>query len=193
MHFFLHALDISGAVFAFFSTVFYVKAYKWAWPLGAVATAINIVLYGLRGIYGDMTLAGIYFLSMFYGWYQWTRNKEAETLVITNLTLPLALILSIVAFFGMFITAELLNHFTNSQVPYIDAITTILSLIAQWMICKKMIETWFLWFVVDALYVGLYFYKGIPAHSILLVIYLGMAIVGYLRWRRLKCCESATL
>ncbi|PMB55017.1 nicotinamide riboside transporter PnuC [Coxiella endosymbiont of Rhipicephalus microplus] len=193
MNFLLHILDIAGAIFSFFSTVFYVKAYKWAWTLGTIATVINIVLYGLTGIYGDMALTGIYFLSMFYGWYQWTRHKKSETLVITNLTVSLALILSVVAFFGTLIMAELLKHFTNSQVPYIDSITTILSLIAQWMICKKMIETWFLWFVVDALYVGLYFYKGIPAHSILWVIYLGMAIAGYLHWWKFKYCESATL
>ena len=74
---------------------------------------------------------------------------------------------------GIFATAQLLKNFTDSQIPYLDAITTVLSWIAQWMICKKIIETWFLWFVVDVIYVGLYFYKGIPAHGILLMIYLG--------------------
>lgn len=192
MHLLLHALDIFGAVFDFFSTLFYVKANKWAWPIGAVATAINILLYGLMGIYGDMTLAGIYFLSMFYGWYQWVQKEESE-IVIVKLTLPLAIILSVVGLLGILIIAELLKHFTNSQIPYFDAITTVLSLIAQWMICQKIIETWFLWFIVDALYVGLYFYKGILVHSFLLLIYLGMSIAGYLRWRRLIYCASTGL
>ncbi len=133
-----------------------------------------------------MTLEGIYFLSMFYGWYQWTRGSFViGEWPILNLSWRLPVILSVLAARGIFGVAELLKHFTNSQAPYLDSLTTVLSLIAQWMICRKIIQTWFLWFIVDAIYVGLYLYKGIPAHSILLVIYLGLAVAGYLRWRKL--------
>lgn len=189
----IHTLDISGAIFALLSTIFYVKADKWAWPLGAVATVLDASLYGLTGIYGDMTLTGIYFISMFYGWYMWTRkNDQSKDLEITHLTLKTGLILSAIAAVGIFVISTLLKDFTNSQVPYLDAITTVLSLIAQWMVCKKIIENWTLWFVVDAIYVGLYFYKGIPAHSILLIIYLGLAVVGFIRWRNLMNKQRST-
>jgi len=189
----IHTLDISGAIFALFSTIFYVKADKWAWPLGAVATVLDASLYGLTGIYGDMILTGIYFISMFYGWYMWTHKSErSKNLEITHLTLKTGLILSAIAIGGIFVVSTLLKDFTNSQVPYLDAITTVLSLIAQWMVCKKIIENWTLWFVVDAIYVGLYFYKGIPAHSILLIIYLGLAVVGFIRWRNLMNKQQST-
>ncbi|WP_423063001.1 nicotinamide riboside transporter PnuC [Candidiatus Paracoxiella cheracis] len=194
MQAFIHTLDIVGAVFALLSTIFYVKADKWAWPLGLVATVLDATLYGLTGIYGDMTLAGIYFISMFYGWYMWThKNNRNEALAITHLTWRVAFILCVIAVAGIFSVAELLKHFTNSQVPYLDATTTVLSLIAQWMICKKIIENWILWFVVDAIYVGLYFYKDIPAHSILLIIYLGLAVTGFIRWRHLIAKQNPTL
>lgn len=186
MHALIHTLDIVGAFFALLSTIFYVKVDTWAWPLGLVATVLDATLYGLTGIYGDMALTSIYFISMFYGWYIWThKNNRDEQLEITRLTLRLALILSGIAILGTFGVAMLLKHFTNSQVPYMDATTTVLSLIAQWMICKKIIENWALWFVVDAIYIGLYLYKGIPAHSVLLVIYLILAIAGFIRWRHL--------
>lgn len=64
-------------------------------------------------------------------------------LPISNLSWRLAVILSVLAAGGIWGVAELLKHFTNSQVPYLDAVTTVLSLIAQWMICKKIIQTWF--------------------------------------------------
>ena len=154
---------------------------KWAWPIGTIATTLNIVLYGLIGIYGDMTLEGIYFLSMSYGWYQWTQGSLViGELPISNLSWRLAVILSVLAAGVIWGGTKLLKHFTNSQVPYLDAVTTVLSLIAQRMICKKIIQTWFLWFIVDAIYLGLYLYNGIPAHSILLVIYLGLASRGWL-------------
>ena len=177
---------MSGAVFSLLSTLFYVRADKRAWPLGVVATSLNSILYGLTGIYGDMALEGIYFISMFYGWYQWDRgSKNDDALPVSHITWRMVVVLSMIAVIGIFVVVSLLKHYTNSQVPYFDATTTVLSLIAQWLICKKIIETWILWFFVDAMYVGLYSYKGIPAHSVLLVIYLGLAVVGYVRWYRL--------
>mgnify|MGYP000713545896 CR=1 FL=1 len=77
--------------------------------------------------------------------------------------------------------------------PYLDATTTVLSLIAQWMVCKKIIENWILWFVVDAIYVFLYFYKDIPAHGVLLIIYLGLAVAGFIRWRKLMGKQQMAL
>ncbi len=182
----LQVLDISGAVFSLLSTIFYVRTNWRAWPLGIVATVLNSTLYGLSGIYGDMTLEGIYFISMFYGWYLWIRRgKNHHELDISHITWRLILILSAIAVIGIFIVAELLKNYTNSQIPYLDAVATVLSLIAQWLICKKILETWFLWFIADSIYVGLYFYKGIPAHSFLLLIYLVLAVAGYIHWRRL--------
>lgn len=194
MHALLNTLDVVGALFSLLSTIFYVKADKWAWPMGVVATTFDATLYGLTGIYGDMTLTIIYFISMFYGWYMWTHNNHRhKKLQITYLTWRLALILSGVAVVGIFGAVELLKYFTNSQVPYLDATTTVLSLIAQWMVCKKIIENWILWFVVDAIYVFLYFYKDIPAHGVLLIIYLGLAVAGFIRWRKLMGKQQMAL
>jgi len=60
----------------------------------------------------------------------------------------------------------------------------VVSLIAQWLMCRKIIETWSLWFFVDACYVGMHYLKGIPMHALVSCIYLGMAIVGYLLWQK---------
>lgn len=186
-HALVHSLDIVGSIFSLISTLFYVKADWRAWPIGVCATLLNISLYSYLGIYGDMTLEVLYFFSMFYGWYVWLRGgKNHHAIAISTLTqqsflyyLGLAMIGSVIVFF-------LLKHYTNSTVPYLDSITTVLSLIAQYMTCRKILECWILWFIVDAIYVGLYINKGIPFHSVLLMIYLGLAVAGYLRWYQLK-------
>lgn len=179
-----HWLDIIGALFSFASTLLYIKVDNRAWPVGLVAICINIVLYYQTGIYGDMTLEMIYFILTFYGWYQWSwRGLTQSNLTVHRATPTLGLILSLIAVLATWILAQFLIHFTNSQVPYWDALTTVLSLIAQWMICKKLLESWFVWLLVDAMYVGLYFNKALPFHSSLLVIYCGLALLGYWRWR----------
>ena len=185
-HTLIHSFDIIGSIFSFLSTVYYIRANKNAWPFALLAIFVNLSLYVLTGLYADGGKETIYLISSLYGWYWWTHGgKHQKEASITNITATHALLLSGIAGFSIYLLSLFLMHFTNSQVPYWDATTTVLSLTAQWLICRKIIECWILWFIADLLYVGLYFYKGIPAHSILLIMYTGMAVVGYLYWRRL--------
>jgi nicotinamide mononucleotide transporter len=62
--------------------------------------------------------------------------------------------------------------------------STALSIVAMWMLSRKLVEQWLVWLVVDAISVGLYFYKGIPITGCLYLVYCVLAIVGYMRWLR---------
>ena len=75
--------------------------------------------------------------------------------------------------------------FTNSTVPFWDSLTTSLSIVGMWMLSRKYLEQWFVWFVVNLVTVGLYFYKEIPLTALLYTIYLTMSLAGYFRWRRM--------
>lgn len=89
-----------------------------------------------------------------------------------------------------FLSWSLIN-FTNSNVPYWDAFTTALSIVAMWMLARKYAQQWLAWFIVDAVCVGLYFYKGIYFYSLLYAIYTVIALFGYRKWLRLMRTQSA--
>ena len=78
----------------------------------------------------------------------------------------------------------LLTEFTDSRVPLFDSMSTALSIVAMWMLSRKLVEQWLVWLVVDMISVGLYLYKGIPLTAGLYAIYCILAVAGYLRWRR---------
>ena len=78
----------------------------------------------------------------------------------------------------------LLSEFTDSRVPLLDSMSTALSIVAMWMLSRKLVEQWLVWLVVDMISVGLYFYKGIPLTASLYLLYSALAVVGYMRWRR---------
>lgn len=178
-------LDVIGTIFGFMSTICYIRINPLAWPIGLVAIICDMILFAKKGIYGDLGLNGIYLIMTIYGWYNWKFGGTNKTeLPITNITPAIIKQLRIITLTGIILLALILKFFTNSQVPYLDAITTILSLVAQWLICRKIIQCWHLWFLVDAIYVGLYFYKGIPAHAFLNIVYLSMAITGYYSWKK---------
>lgn len=79
----------------------------------------------------------------------------------------------------------LLSRFTNSTVPFWDAMTTAASIVAMWMLSRKYIEQWLVWLAVDLITIGLYLYKGIPLTAGLYALYSALAVAGYLRWRKL--------
>ena len=184
-------LDFSGSAFSLAATIGFVLANRIAWPLSIAAIIINVILYFSAGLYSDSALEGFYFILTIYGWHAWSNQHNKPILPVTHLKLPLACMLIVFGIIGVWLDITLLQTYTHSTVPVSDAITTVLSLIAQFLICRKIIETWILWFIVDGSYLGLYLYKGIPFHSTLMLIYLGLAVAGYIRWWRLKPSHEA--
>ena len=77
-----------------------------------------------------------------------------------------------------------LSEYTDSRVPLFDSMSTALSIVAMWMLSRKLVEQWLVWLVVDMISVGLYIYKGIPITAGLYALYCILAVAGYVRWRR---------
>jgi nicotinamide mononucleotide transporter len=87
----------------------------------------------------------------------------------------------VIAFVSM---AFLLQRYTNTDVPIIDAFVTALSFIATWLLAKKKIENWIVWIVVDFVSVGIYVYKELYATIILFSVLTILAFVGYFQWKK---------
>lgn len=177
--------DLIGALCSLLSTYYFIRMDNKAWGIGMIATCLNGGLYWYNGIYADMALESFYFFTMAYGWNQWRSHEKTNyNHAIKRLTNAHALILLIVFCIGFKLIYSILIYFTNSSIPTLDAFTTTLSLIAQWLMCHKIMMTWILWFITDAVYAWMYLTKVIPFHALLMIIYMGMAVTGYLFWKR---------
>jgi|WetSurMetagenome_2_1015567.scaffolds.fasta_scaffold225741_2 nicotinamide mononucleotide transporter len=178
-------LDIIGTICGLTATACFVGAYKIAWPISLVALFIDGILFWKKGLYGDCVLQIIYFIMILYGWWQWLYGgNSGKGCEITTITLKQVFWCLTVAVLGIVLVYLLLRFYTDSQIPVLDATTTVLSLLAFWLSCYKILQCWILWFIVDSFYIGMYFYKAVPAHAWLNIIYLSMAMYGYFIWRR---------
>lgn len=187
-------LDLTGASLSLMSTYYFTQARRLAWLVGLFAITLNFILYWQKGIYGHLVLESVYFISMIYGWYQWSAGTTTkQSRLIRYLSWRHMGYYALLAIVGILSMAKVLTVYTDSTIPYWDATTTILSLIAQWLLCIKIIHCWILWFVVDVLVALLQFYKGLPFHSAVHWLYLIMAVVGYYRWRKLFTFQQAAL
>ncbi|WED43841.1 nicotinamide riboside transporter PnuC [Legionella cardiaca] len=184
-------LDFLGTVASLLATYYFIRLDRKAWLISLFATVLNAWLYWQKGIYADMALESFYFLSTCYGWYLWRvppANQEAP--IITKLSITQWMIIAGVISCLFIFIISLLLVFTYSDIALLDAMTTSLSLAAQWLMCYKMIATWILWFITDAIFAYMYFHKHIPFHCFLMTIYTIMAVIGYRTWARRKVPQT---
>jgi len=154
----------------------------WNWLMGIISVTAYMVVFYESALFGDAGLQ-IYFLGTgIYGWYYWLRKKERKEKPVTSLntkeyawTILATLILS--GLLGLF-----LQKYTSSKVPYIDGFCTAVSFMAQLLMTRKILQNWALWIFVDICYVPLYIYKSLYVTAILYIIFLVLAIIGYIDW-----------
>lgn len=162
------------------------KADRRMWVASLVMTCNSLYVYWRAGLYADFGINVYYLLAAVYGWLLWSfglkRTKEKAELPITRVPVRQwgGLALAFAAVYALI--AYLLLGFTDSTVPYWDALNTSLSIVAMWMMARKWVEQWLVWLVVDAVSVGLYIYKGIEFYAVLYGVYTVFAYIGYRHW-----------
>ena len=177
-------LDILGTILGFLYLWLEFRTSAWMWVVGCIMPAIYIVVLYQAGIYADCGMEVYYFLAGIYGLIIWLRGKteKGEKVEISATPRNLYIWLAVLFLILFVAIAVFLREYTDSRVPYIDSFTTSLSIIAMWMLSRKYIEQWWVWFVVDAVSAGLYIYKGVYGRSILYAVYTLMAIYGFYCW-----------
>ncbi|HSD12118.1 MAG TPA: nicotinamide riboside transporter PnuC, partial [Patescibacteria group bacterium] len=168
-----------------------VKENVWNWPIGIANSVFFAVLFWNSRLFADMGLQVVYVILGFLGWYWWLRGGEHKTELKVSLTpvrewaaiLPLAAL----ATWGM--TAYLVR--IHDAAPFLDALTTVMSLVAQYLLTKKYLENWFVWIAADVIYIGLYAFKDLYLTSVLYLVFLCMCVAGLKEWQRSKKAASA--
>ena len=171
------------------------KANIWLWVVGIIMPIVHGTLYFRSGLYADCAMQVYYILAGLYGLAVWrkkssSKNQDHHSADIS--ITPARIWPAIIALYVALHTAIyiILIKCTDSTVPFWDAMTTALCIIAYWMLSRKFIEQWFVWLAVDAITVGLYIYKDIPLTAGLYALYCILAIAGYIRWRKMMHTQA---
>ncbi|MDE5875485.1 MAG: nicotinamide riboside transporter PnuC [Muribaculaceae bacterium] len=158
------------------------------WIASVIMPAISMWIYYSKGLYADFAINIYYLIIAVYGFYSWTRggaNGEKKDIPITHTPFKIWIFIILACATLWILIWWLLVNFTDSNVPVADSFTTALSIVGLWMLAKKYVEQWLIWFVVDIVCSALYFYKGLPFYCVLYVIYTVIALLGYRKWLKL--------
>lgn len=180
-----HWLDIVTTILGIVYLVLEYRASIALWVVGIIMPAMDIYLYWSHGLYGDAGMAVYYMLAAIYGYAVWKfgRRNDSTELPITHFPCRLALRVLGCFFLAWAATYYVLQHFTNSTVPLLDAFTNAMSFVGLWALARKYVEQWLFWIAVDAVCCYLYVVKGIPFKAGLYGLYVVIAVMGYWKWK----------
>ena len=176
-----------GLLFGILAVVYLIRESILTWPWGIAYTLISLWVFWEQRLYGDLLLHILYLVLNIYGWYHWLHpGKNTEELPITNIPLKNLLLVLLFSVIGIYAFGFGLARYTDASVPYWDSATSILSVAAMWMTTQKRIENWIFWLIIDILATGIYIYKSMYFYALLYFIYIGLAVAGYIEWKKLK-------
>ena len=159
----------------------------WCWPVGVVMVSLYIYIFYGAKLYSDTALQVFFLVMQFYGWYQWTRGpvRHARSLVPVTRLRARGWALTIGGVVGgTALLGTTMHRLTDASLPYPDAFTTTLSVIAQFLMTRKILDNWTLWIVADIVYVGIYTNKALYWTAGLYGVFLILCVQGYREWRR---------
>jgi nicotinamide mononucleotide transporter len=184
-------LELIAFALALGCVILNVLEVHWAWPLAIAASILYAWLFYANRLYGDVAVQGFFVLSSIWGWYQWLFGRRAGAegggapLRITRLKRRRLGAVALLWLALWPLAGSWLSRFTDTDVPYFNALPTVGSFIGQILLALKYVETWPVWLVVNAVSVVLYASKSLWLTALLYVLFGALAIAGWRRWLRL--------
>jgi len=161
-----------------------VRQNAWCWACAIASSAIFLVLFARGGLVMQSVLQVFYVVMGAYGWWAWRRGSRTGTVLPVSRwsrgrhVAAIALLLALAGVNGWIVARA-----QGGWVPYVDAFVAWVSVLATWMVARKVLENWLYWIVVDSVAAVLYWSQGFHATAVLFVLYVLIAVRGYFAWR----------
>jgi nicotinamide mononucleotide transporter len=158
-----------------------------AWPLAIASSALYFLLFWQHRLYGDASLQILFIAVAGWGWWQWLNGHQADGrgLRVRHLGARGRWTALALLAFAWPATGLFLQQATDTDVPWWDAFPTAASLIGQWLLGRKYVETWPAWVAVNVVAVTLFAYKGLWLTAILYALFIVLSLAGWRAWARL--------
>lgn len=191
---------VTGVICVFLITVSFSRKigrltfdHVWNWPIGVVSSMAFTVVFWKYQLYLNALLQALFYVPTgIYGWYVWLRGGEQKTRIkITRATPKLWAVTIALALLGTVVMWQVESNVVASQYPLWDAAVVALSLVAQMVMTRKVVEHWWFWISVDVIGVVLFWASGLQLTSVLYFVYGCICVRGLFTWRRMWRSQEA--
>ncbi len=159
-------------------------------PVGIANSAFFLVLFASAQLWADSTLQVLYIVLGFVGWWQWLYGDRGRTPLKVRSAGVGHLMWCVVALGAATAALYPVLVSVHDSAPFLDALTTSQSLVAQWLLNGKWIQTWYFWIAADVIYVPLYFSRGLNLTAVVYMVFLALCVAGLRAWSRSLVSEK---
>ncbi|MEK9720128.1 MAG: nicotinamide riboside transporter PnuC [Quisquiliibacterium sp.] len=185
-------LELLAFIGALGCVILSVLEIHWGWLLAIVSSILYGFLFAASRLYGEAALQVFFVVVAAWGWWQWLFGRRSgQERIASGQGLRVAWLSpagrrgSVAAWLGGWLLLGMaLKRYTDSDVPWFDAFPTAGSLVGQLLLARKFIENWVIWTIVNLASVVLFAYKELWLTALLYLLFAGLAVVGWQRWRR---------
>lgn len=181
----LNPYEVLAVVFSLLCVLLTIKENIWQWSVGILGVIFYLVVFYQAKLYANMWLQVVLIALQIYGWYEWLYGgKNKSELQISRTSVGLNIRLAGLAIIGTAALTLGFRKFTDNAMPLGDSASTVLSLIAQWMLAKKYLENWLVWILVNVILIALGIGQQLYLTAGLYVIFFVLAMLGFWEWRK---------
>ncbi len=182
------ALEVLAFVLSLWMVACNLRVNPLGWPLAMASSMLYGVLFAQSKLYGEATLQLLFIVLAAWGWWQWLRGTGAQgvALRVHRLSPRHRLQILLATALAWPVVGALLQHATDSDVPYLDALPTVASVTGQILLGRKLLENWAVWLFVNLVSVALFAFKGLWLTVLLYALFAGLSVLGWQAWRRLE-------
>jgi len=158
------------------------KGSRYCFIFGLLSSLIFVQICFSDRLYFDTSVNAYYVVMSVFGWFSWkSESGEISPRTIKNRTFLLLLLagvlISIILGYGT-------HYYSDASLPFIDSFTTVLAVIATWMMVRKIIQSWIVWILVDTVSIFMYLYKEHYPIAALFLVYTVISFYGYYNWQK---------
>ena len=157
----------------------------WCFPVGLLSVSVSIWVYAGARLYSEVLLQCFWVVMLVAGWLRWLRHLDSTGHVrVAPLARWAAGLHLLAGVAGGLALGYTMHTYTNAALPWLDAMLTALSLVGQFWQNRRHIAAWWMWIVVDVVYIGMFVNKQLYVTALLYTVFVGLAAKGLRDWRR---------
>ncbi len=186
-------LELLAVITGLAAVWFAAKANIVTWIFALINAVLFFMLYYQVNLYSAMILQLFFFCNAIYGWFNWKRQGTDGDEIVTLLSHKGRVLWTVVMITGAFSLGMVMNRIhlwlpdlfpVRATFVYTDAMIAVMSIAASLLLAKLKLENWILWILINVMSIAMYAMRGVMLVSIQYVIFLVMAIYGFIQWQR---------
>ena len=176
-------IEIAAVALGLANVALIIRRNIWNYPFGIAMVILYAQIFYEYRLYSDSALQIFYLGIQVYGWWYWWHGRGADGRVIVERASTRTLaILALGALTGTAVLGTAMARLTDAAAPFLDGAITLLSVVAQFLMSRRRLESWVVWIIVDLLAIGLFWAKDLQPTAMLYGVFLVLAGIGFLAW-----------